>query len=471
MPFRCRRTLGIVTALVVLAFTLALAHEPPPVRVLAEAIPGASAEFAADLLIRVAESPAAAKESAEWRADLLEQAFQLAASAPDPLPHYLRRDPRARSRINPIGQAERLDALSLQVRAFNALFDLRRERAVELAGTLDVRVGVLTCGDLTVPNPAGAFDVARHSYDLLERQVLSVHSSTQLAPAFEAILSADLSPPESRRLLTALGSTMRSLGDDDVSFTDTLGPTWAAVTHVMSSVDDQSFAAFMLDALRAYLVLHLSGSRCASPAPVRPGPAAESDILAEVDQTLSKWDRPRLSLRERTAARRVEPVRDTRHREGLFGDTLLWQTHASKNLLAQVAALRAHNQSGRPVDDGRPPEWNERLSQVYAAMAAWSRRDEPSVDDYLRERAILLEMLVDVIPSGSDRLRALGDLLAFLKSDGRQLFGNNMWASRLRSMIDTCRNSPTEWDWLMRAMLDSGDSVMRLYAQLEQLPS
>ena len=80
-------------------------------------------------------------------------------------------------------------------------------------------------------------------------------------------------------------------------------------------------------------------------------------------------------------------------------------------------------------------------------------------------------MLVDVIPSGADRLRALGDVLAFLKSDGRQVFDNNVWADRLRAMIDTCRNSPIEWDWLLRALLDSGDPVMRLYAQLEQLPS
>ena len=139
--------------------------------------------------------------------------------------------------------------------------------------------------------------------------------------------------------------------------------------------------------------------------------------------------------------------------------------------MEQVAALRAHNQSGRPIDDTRAPEWAERLSHVYARMSTWTRNDEPSVDDYLRERAILLEMLVEVIPSGTERLRALGDLLVFLKSDGRQVFGANIWASRLRDMIDTCRNSPMEWDWLMRALLDSGDPAMRLYAQLEQLPS
>ena len=100
-------------------------------------------EFAADLLIRVADSPAAARESREWRADLYEQAFQLAQSAQDSLPRYPRRDPRARSRVNPIGPGDRLDALSLQVRAFNGLLELRRERALELAGTIQLRIPMI----------------------------------------------------------------------------------------------------------------------------------------------------------------------------------------------------------------------------------------------------------------------------------------------------------------------------------------
>jgi len=454
-----------------MVFALGVAPQPLAVRVLAESIPGSvPPEFAADLLIRVGDSTAAAREPAEWRADLYEQAFELARSAPDPLPRYVRRDPRARSRVNPIGPAERLDTLSLQVRAFNGLLELRRDRALELASTIEVRVPALTCSDAMVPSPAGAFDIARHSYDLLERQVLSVHSSAQLAPAFEAVLAADVSPPEARTLLTALASAMRSLDDDDVSFTDTLGPTWAAVKHAIDSSDESSFADFVLDAFRSYLVRHLSGERCATRSPAIAGPSAENDTLTDIDLTLANRDRSRLSRKERTAARRVGGAEGARARDGvLFSDSGLWQSAISKSLLTQVAALRAHQQSGRPVDDRRTPEWSEQLSQFYARMGTWTRSDEPSVEDYLRERDILLEMLVDVIPSGAERLRALGDLLVFLKSDGRQVFGPNLWASRLRAMIDTCRNSPVEWDWLLRALLDSGDPVMRLYAQLELL--
>jgi len=243
------------------------------------------------------------------------------------------------------------------------------------------------------------------------------------------------------------------------------------VNHAIDSADEGAFANFLLDAFRSYLVLHLSGERCGPQ--LAAAPSAESDILTDIDETLSTHGRPRLSSKERTASRRIDSANTTLPRDAaLSGDNRgLWKSTISRSLIGEAAPLRAHSQSGRPIGDTRPPDWAERLSHVYARMSTWSRNEEPSVDDYLRERAILLEMLVDVIPSGADRLRALGDVLAFLKSDGRQIFDGNLWASRLRAMIDTCRNSPVEWDWLLRALLDSGDPVMRLYAQLEQLPS
>jgi hypothetical protein len=50
-------------------------------------------------------------------------------------------------------------------------------------------------------------------------RVLAASIPGAVPPEFEAVLAADVSPSESRTLLTALASTMRSLDDDDVSFT------------------------------------------------------------------------------------------------------------------------------------------------------------------------------------------------------------------------------------------------------------
>src|SRR6266536_5831628 len=67
----------------------AAAAEPSRVRILAETIPGSvPPEFASDLLIRIADSPAGAKEGTAWRATVYEQAFELAGSAQESAPYF-----------------------------------------------------------------------------------------------------------------------------------------------------------------------------------------------------------------------------------------------------------------------------------------------------------------------------------------------------------------------------------------------
>src|SRR5260221_1371502 len=84
-----RRCRGVAVMAMAALSCAGLAQQPPPspLRVLAESIPGAvPAEFAADLMIRIADSPGAAKEGAKWRATLYQDAFDLAGAAQDPLP-------------------------------------------------------------------------------------------------------------------------------------------------------------------------------------------------------------------------------------------------------------------------------------------------------------------------------------------------------------------------------------------------
>src|SRR3954452_22467534 len=70
-------------------FSGAAAAQPSRARILAETIPGSvPPEFAADLLTRLADSPAGRKEGPEWREIVYRQAFELAGAAQDPAPFY-----------------------------------------------------------------------------------------------------------------------------------------------------------------------------------------------------------------------------------------------------------------------------------------------------------------------------------------------------------------------------------------------
>ncbi len=72
-------------------------------------------------------------------------------------------------------------------------------------------------------------------------------------------------------------------------------------------------------------------------------------------------------------------------------------------------------------------------------------------------------------PSGPDRIRAIRDAIDFLTANGRVLFSNEVYLSRIRTLIDQCRNSPSEWEAVLKSLRESEDPIMRFYADIEAL--
>ena len=201
-----RRVVAVAVGFGLCAYTPAFGQqrtERSPIRILAETL-GESlpAEFAADLLIQIADSPAAAKEGAAWRQSIYEHAFELAVHAQEPLKLTAGPGVPVDSEIGLAlkGYAFKLDSLSLRVRSVSGLLPLQAQRALELANTLDVSIPPASCRDLLVPDTSAAYDLAAsisrklaspvpgsdNRNILLERLVASVRSSTQIAPALNA---------------------------------------------------------------------------------------------------------------------------------------------------------------------------------------------------------------------------------------------------------------------------------------------
>src|SRR5436190_7907300 len=261
------RSIGLLVAALILAQA---SSELSRARVLAESIPGSvPAEFAADLLIRLADSPAGVKEGPAWRETLYQDAFDLAGGAQDPLPLAPVPDRKIDLRTGIIANANRmlrLDTLSLRVRAITALQEFRLARALELTEQLDARIPVLSCHDALVPNPTAMFDVSRLlPDDAFERRILSVRSSTEAYPALQAVLEKSLSDEQSQRLLLLLATTLRGIDDDDTSFSASVEAIWTAVKRAVDRADNTAVAGSLLDAFRTYVVHHLTADRCAPP--------------------------------------------------------------------------------------------------------------------------------------------------------------------------------------------------------------
>jgi hypothetical protein len=105
-----------------------------------------------------------AKEAADWREAIYQQAFEIAGTAQDPLPGISAKSRTLDLQTGIKCYASRmlgLDTLSLRVRAIQGLQEFRLTHAIELIQLLDTRVAALTCRDELVPNPTAMFDVGR----------------------------------------------------------------------------------------------------------------------------------------------------------------------------------------------------------------------------------------------------------------------------------------------------------------------
>jgi hypothetical protein len=465
------RSIGLLVAALILAQA---SGEPSRASVLAESIPGSvPAEFAADLLIRLADSPAGAKEGPDWRETLYQDAFDLAGGAQDPLPLVPVPDRKIDLRTGIIANANRmlrLDTLSLRVRAITALQEFRLARALELTQQLDARIPVLSCHDALVPNPTAMFDVARLlPDDPFERRILSVRSSTEACPALQAVLEKSLSDEQSQRLLLLLATTLRGIDDDDTSFSASVEAIWTAVKRAVDRADNTAVAGSLLDAFRTYVVRHLTAERCA-PAGVKPESfvPADSPVLADINAVLEAHDRRRLSPKELVPAHLVNI--DT------AGSTVPSAPSLAVKAVSEVLAVLRKEVAGSPpsrtpraLEELSALNWREPLVQIHTLMERWTARDERSAVEFFHARRLVLVQLVNLLPPGVDRDQALGELMAFMKSEGVERYSHVEWFVPVHQLLNAYKGSATERDWMIRALIDSGDPIMRLYAQVEEL--
>ncbi|MGP8245187.1 MAG: hypothetical protein ACLQVN_11805 [Bryobacteraceae bacterium] len=278
--------LRIAFVLTSLAPFAAPAATPAPdiVRVLdlARQAPG---EFAADSLIRLASLDSLEKPR---RIALLEEAFRRAGEAKQPLKRRVvitRVAGPARFLARAYNQD--LDALSLELRAVEALLPLDARKARELALKMPApRIPKVACSEFQTYDVDRLYtvlgEVARRSYTareaehggplrLLDPQVAALTSPEQAGPAALMLAAITVDDRGFRTLVSDFQQALREMTGDDRSFTATesaLGPQIEALVHACQRRSVSSLP--LLEGYRLFLVNHLAGARCADNEMERP---------------------------------------------------------------------------------------------------------------------------------------------------------------------------------------------------------
>jgi len=381
-----------------------------PFQSIADLAAGAPPEFTADALLRMVESNKLTDKNA--RRELVEQAFQLAASAKFQAPMEGLTGATTDTRSASLSQAYglKLDVLSLQSRAVRDMLPLDQLKARELFGQMATpTLAPLTCDDALVYEPSefyqaltavvnGAFTPKEKAkelhFNLLLDTLGQVTSPFQLPPLATVIESAGVTAAQRQML-------------------------WARFNGLLEGMqpDARSFAA----SLPALAVVSAPGFQPLFEKYRQKGHGCESDM-------------PKLEL--------------------------YWQSASARQMLQIGKTLRF-------AADRTSADWQQQLADYLNLIASWTQDTLESDAVFYHEKCMVYTSLLDLVTMGPLSDKILADFVGFVGSSGLYQQSPAEWWLEPNTLLDRSQNNPELHSRVLRAFHDSGNPVLVLEVVLE----
>jgi hypothetical protein len=411
---------SIVLLLIPALFGAEPAKLPEPFRSIADLAAAAPPEFTADALLRMVESGRIADKNA--RRELVEQAFQLAASAKFGVRMEGLTGTPADTRSGSLSQAYglKLDVLSLQSRAVRDMLPLDQSKARELFGQmLNPTLAPLTCDDALVYEPSefyqaltavvnGAFTPKEKTKDLhfnlLIDSLGQVTSPSQLPALATVIESAGVTAAQRQTLWARFNGLLESMQPDARSF--------AASLPALSVLTAPGFQPL-------FEKYRLRGHGC------------------ETDSAPSSGKQP------------STPKLD-----------LYWQSASARQMLQTGKTLRF-------AADRTNADWQQQLADYLNLIASWTQDTTESDAVFYHEKCMVYTSLLDLVTSGPLSDRILADFVDFAGSSGLYQQSPVEWWLEPSTLLDRSQNNPGLHSRVLQAFHDSGNPVLALEVALE----
>ena len=454
----------------------------PEVQSVVDLAAGVQPEFAADVLIRLAESPRVPNSAGKVL--LLSKAFHRATSIEQPVRRMGDSELLHDTSAGIIASPFRLNLyrLSLQSRAVKDMIFLDAPKAHKLFDeiqfppllpvgcqeplTYDVRpfYDVLT---RLVHDGFSAEDKRKERHlALLEPYIGALQSHVQLEPATELLVQAGLSQSDLSQMASSFAPAMSQLRGDDRSFAIAIAGSGGhaipeAVGRLIAALDvDDVSRVSLLQALRQYLVANFGGVRCAD---ATIGVTNKSSL----PETVGFFNQEFRALLQKF---QIPPI-DAQELKGLrIGDKAViakfWQSPESRQLYSDIMKLHSSANTGVTTAAGETPSWSSQLSDFVNELEAWHWNTGSSADAF-NEKTILYEGLLDLVPAGSDRSKIIDSEVKFLEQN-EQMVGATEWLHSADDLLSGFIGRSAREE-IIQAFADSGNSTLNLYAQAERL--
>jgi hypothetical protein len=465
--------------------------EPPPkdpIRMLADTAMAAPPELAADLLIRIAESPKVTDKA--FKIELLERAFSLAPSAKFKIRLWgtFGRASNTDSDTGALfaGLADGLDTLSIQSRAIRATLPLDRSKAMELFRAVPpLSIPQRTCKD-AITHSADEYyalitAVFRQGFtakerkeekdvDLIRFTLGRMSSPSELDAASRLLLMPELAPHFGMLLTTFSGAFQQMQADDRTFSIATHGGMVTTATILRRVAAERGVSGNALwEAARTYLVRHLGAVRCADSV----DPAGLGSRVGEVVRYFNET-----FLKEMSASgaqlRPITPEEATPSRlEGGAEVFVYWQTARTKKLLMDMKRLRFGDDLGPKAltsEQRNERAWERSVREFLKDLQRWSSDHEESEANYFHMASIIYHGLIDLIPARDLKTEVLRSYISFLAGSPMRRESPPEWYTHAKRILKELSDlTPDERVWIREEIKAGGDVVMSVLIDMETL--
>lgn len=426
----------------------------------------APAEFEADALLRIAQSP---KIGEARRRELLIEAFMRAYGAQE----SVRRisfgvPPESREGAQTLALDSRLTRISLQTRATQMLAIVDPARARELFEWISPGIEATPCESVLVPALDEYYTtlsmLARTAFPASERpdalRFLEFHLwRAQLPSEMPAVAMAvqrfNARVDEAQYLETLLRFVLEGGVRDPRGFSVS-GMDLVTKFGELEDADRERgiTGLHLLSAVRGYLKAQLTGPRC-----------GDSPTEAVTVETFNARNRRTAAYLEGIPFLSPSDVRPAR----LLPTarlTLYWQTAEARRLLDDYLQLRGRQRQPVAERIRQTKEWQEQAGHLVTDLEQWTGSREASESDYFYEKSRLLTDLLALMPPGTVRTRGIRSFVDFLRhTDARQR--HTLWFVFANRLLELARGA--DRDFVLDTLDATRHPVLSLYARLERV--
>lgn len=441
-------------------------------------------EFAADLLLTIADSKRVGE--IDWKKELLDEAFRLAADAQYALPKKQVGPYPVDTQHGYLGHAfrQKLDTLSLRCRAIESMLRHDKSKARSLFADIGkLKLDPLTCSDGMVYVVSDYYKVAgklaQEAFDkeemarnehirFLEALVSGMTSIVEVPSVINLVRTVKISRSERNSLVSALVPVLAKISGDDRSFSSSMFILGEEMGRLVFLCDQEGIpSAELIRALRTCYVRHFSANRCSDTlrnvgdkGPL-PSPVIKFNEMARklVDKNI-----PELEADE------VKPSRI----DGKVDNRFYWQTPVAKELMAKYKQLRlepGYKPPAPPKPDTESVQWQLDLDKFQKRLSEWKQDENESFQDYFHQKCLMYEGVLE-LPPWPGRTEAAMPFIAFLNEFDLKNGSRIEWFWHANSLVQRLRRSPGPGSARLLGQLESSTNlVLHVYARTERVLS